>query len=104
MELLLDRIDALTKAVIYLSKNTPRGDRAEDTLYLAAGNRVRPLLVGESEEDLPITARMALKLETEEAKALRLSRQNATLDRRKAMADRAKRKAEREAKKGGLTL
>jgi hypothetical protein len=101
-DLILDRLEALTAAVLYLSKVTPRGDRAEDTLYLAAGNRVRPLLCGETEEGLPGVARVALKIETEEARTLRLLMQNATLERRKAAADRAKRKADRDAKAEAL--
>lgn len=98
-DLILDRLEALTQAVKFLSKITPRGDRAEDTLFLAAKNRVRPLLVGESEEDLPAVARIALRIEEVDAKAIRLALQNSTLERRKLAADREKRKAERDAKK-----
>lgn len=110
-EMILDRIEGLTKAALILSKLSDRATDAADAVYRDRGNRVRPLLVGETEEELPQTAKMALKLETEEAKALRLLRQNATLERRKAIADRAKKRAEKEAraaslraKVGGLSL
>lgn len=98
-EALLDRVDGLTRACREIVKRLPKADRAEDVLFLeykAGKNRIRPLLPSETEDDIPATVKLAMKIEEAEARNLRLVRQNATLERRRLAAERAARKLKRE--------
>ena len=102
-----DLLSGLTKAVVLLGKRTkPQvGADVGDFVLFGPQSRLRPMPSGISNDDFCEATRDAITLaesiEDEEARNLRLRRQNAILEIRRLAADRAERKQLLVKKAGG---